>query len=303
MPLATMEDYPIESKIQDNKDSLVRNYNLQAYVPIPAEGVVPVTAVSGRLDLEAAVLWMDETGEDITGTLDAFVLDAVYQARITLTAKPGYAFDEGTAFQYYPTDAVETQSPDNAAGVREISNNAASYYSGGVEVEYGGNFIMNDGLITGNTNSNTGAAYGAGGVRVVDQATFTMNGGTISNNVSAFGGGVELYQNKGAAAPCPQFTMTGGVIKGNKATIGGGVYIYRGDFKKTGGTIYGDTDTTHTPDANENTSTDNNGHAIYASNKNGSYEHTWDTDMPPGRTLEIKAQDENALLEVTDSGP
>jgi hypothetical protein len=63
--------------------------------------------------------------------------------------------------------------------------------------------------------------------------------------------------------------MTGGTISGNFATAGygGGVYIYSGAsgavFTKTGGTIYGDTDTTHYPGSNENTAGTGTGHAVY----------------------------------------
>ncbi|GHV94747.1 hypothetical protein AGMMS50293_10670 [Spirochaetia bacterium] len=35
-----------------------------------------------------------------------------------------------------------------------------------------------------------------------------------------------------------------------------------GTFTKKGGTIYGDTDTTHTADSTENTATSGNGHAV-----------------------------------------
>jgi hypothetical protein len=42
------------------------------------------------------------------------------------------------------------------------------------------------------------------------------------------------------------------------------VYVYEtGTFTKTGGTIYGDTDTTHTAGSDENTATGGDGHAVY----------------------------------------
>jgi hypothetical protein len=62
--------------------------------------------------------------------------------------------------------------------------------------------------------------------------------------------------------------MEGGVIKGNAATVssGGGVSVNNGQnnrFTKKGGTIYGDTDTTHTPGAEENTVASGRGHAVF----------------------------------------
>jgi hypothetical protein len=118
-PLMGTEDFYFSNT--PKQPITVSNYNLYAYVPIPVEGASPVTAVEGRLDLEVSVVWMDESGNDITGTLDAFVRNAIYRAKITLTSKTGYTFDPGTSFQYYPPDAVETQSTDNSPRVREIS--------------------------------------------------------------------------------------------------------------------------------------------------------------------------------------
>jgi hypothetical protein len=53
----------------------------------------------------------------------------------------------------------------------------------------------------------------------------------------------------------------------NTATNSGGGGVYNSFdftiFTKTGGTIYGDTDTTHTAGSTENTATSGNGHAVY----------------------------------------
>jgi hypothetical protein len=59
--------------------------------------------------------------------------------------------------------------------------------------------------------------------------------------------------------------MSGGEISGNTAPNGGGgVYVGgTGTFTKTGGIIYGDTDTTHTAGNDENTAASGNGHAVY----------------------------------------
>lgn len=55
-------------------------------------------------------------------------------------------------------------------------------------------------------------------------------------------------------------------ISGNMASIfgGGGVQVStNGTFTKKGGTIYGDTDTTHTTGSTENTAANGYGHAVY----------------------------------------
>jgi hypothetical protein len=43
------------------------------------------------------------------------------------------------------------------------------------------------------------------------------------------------------------------------------VHIYKATFTKTGGVIYGDTNTTHTPGSTENTALSGNGHAVRVS--------------------------------------
>jgi hypothetical protein len=116
----------------------------------------------------------------------------------------------------------------------------------------------------GKISGNTAIGYG-GGVYVTQTTTFTMEGtATISDNNAANGGGVFVYGNNNAI-----FTMSGSAtISGNNATSdGGGVYVSStfstGIFTKTGGTIYGDTDTTHAANSAENTAATGNGHAVY----------------------------------------
>jgi hypothetical protein len=60
--------------------------------------------------------------------------------------------------------------------------------------------------------------------------------------------------------------MNDGTISGNSADNGGGVDVDSGTFTKSGGgTIYGDTDTTHSEGSTENTATYGKGHAVYVS--------------------------------------
>jgi hypothetical protein len=134
-----------------------------------------------------------------------------------------------------------------------ISDNEAASSGGGVYVD-SGSFNMTNGNIVGNKTS---MSTGSGGGVYVNNGTFTTNGGTISDNEAASSGG-GVYVNNGT------FTMNGGTIDDNEAFVfGGGVCVGgSGSFNKSGGIIYGDTDSIHTPGTNENTARAG-GHAAY----------------------------------------
>jgi len=124
------------------------------------------------------------------------------------------------------------------------SNNSSAKLGGGVSV-YGGTFVMDGGIITGNH----GQVSGGGGVYVIgsysSSAAFTMNGGEIKANTSQGVGGVIVQDHA-------TFTMNGGKIIGNS---GGGVSVSAdsntnssynpnpagGKFIMTGGEISGHT--------------------------------------------------------------
>jgi hypothetical protein len=79
---------------------VVIDYNLQTYVPVPVMGAVPVQSLK-RGDLEISVDWMDAEGQTPAESgLGAFEQGAVYQARITLSAKNRHAFDPEIPFAY-----------------------------------------------------------------------------------------------------------------------------------------------------------------------------------------------------------
>jgi hypothetical protein len=157
------------------------------------------------------------------------------------------------------------------SGNAKISDNEAGGNGGGV-CFYNGAFAMSgSAVISGNTASGTGTYSGGGGVYIAGgyNSTFTMSdsavisGNTVSGTgTNSGGGGVYVYFNG-------TFEMSGSaVIRGNTASRGGGVYVGSGNFSKTGGTIYGDTDSTPYPDngnATDNTATQGNtyGHAVY----------------------------------------
>ena len=100
---------------------------------------------------------------------------------------------------------------------------------GGVEVSFGGEFLMAGGTIAG-----CGAGDGCGaGVYVSFGGSFTMTGGTIRGNAAERGAGVYVFQYG-------SFTMNGGEISGNSSERGGGVYVERNcTFAMNGGSISG----------------------------------------------------------------
>jgi len=128
-----------------------------------------------------------------------------------------------------------------------------------VRVDSGGTFIMNGGIISGNTTIGDNIISG-GGVYVGSNGIFTMNGGSINGNAvsgnNTYGGGVcvgsngtfimndgsinENTANNGGGGvrtfPSAIFTMNNGSINGNSANSGGGVYV-DGTFTMQGGNI------------------------------------------------------------------
>jgi hypothetical protein len=97
--------------------------------------------------------------------------------------------------------------------------------SKGSAVTVEGAFIMDGGVISGNTNT----AQDGGGVYVQNGGSFIMKDGSISGNTASNGGGVYV-------APGAAFTMSGGEISDNTAGIGGGVYV-NGTFTMAGGAV------------------------------------------------------------------
>lgn len=118
-----------------------------------------------------------------------------------------------------------------------VVDHSSSWFGGGVDILRGSSFVMNDGIISGNSCSGGGA-----GINVGENSTFIMNGGYISNNSirdkgmgTGFGGGVFVGKNA-------TFTMNNGTIMNNMASYGngygggGGVYV-NGTFTMVDGSI------------------------------------------------------------------
>jgi hypothetical protein len=171
----------------------------------------------------------------------------------------------------------------------KISGNTAISGAGGV-YNGAGTFIMKTGEISGNTASSGGGVYIAAG------GTFTMKAGKISGNAASSGAGGGVYISGGP------FTMEAGEISGNTATGsnggGGGVFLINTGaiFIKKGGTIYGDTDTTHTPGSPENTAKyDHRGHAVYL-------EGDKKRNATAGETINLYAKKETGSWTYDDLG-
>lgn len=114
--------------------------------------------------------------------------------------------------------------------------NLGNENGGGVCVDSGGIFIMNDGIISGNF-----AGFDGGGVYVSQNATFIMKGGSIKANAVGAGagnysGGGGVYVNGGT------FTMEDGEItQNNGLKYGGGVCVISGTLSMSGGEISSNT--------------------------------------------------------------
>jgi hypothetical protein len=154
------------------------------------------------------------------------ILKGNTEQRTLSPAKQGSLFTIGEGVKFGLSSNIE---------LKGILNNDRSL----VRITSKGTFIMDDGIISGNTNN---ISVG-GGVTVSEGAMFIMNGGEIENNifttstgtgnVAYGGGGVSVYSIYGVC----NFTMNGGKIINNQALggQGGGMRIVGGHFLITGG--------------------------------------------------------------------
>jgi hypothetical protein len=78
-PLATLDDYYADLNNARDKDKvLVSDYNLQAYVPVPVEGALPVKEITNREDMVIHVVRKNTEAQVLDGDFAAFVLGSVY---------------------------------------------------------------------------------------------------------------------------------------------------------------------------------------------------------------------------------
>ncbi|MCL2172697.1 MAG: hypothetical protein FWB84_03535 [Candidatus Bathyarchaeota archaeon] len=147
---------------------------------------------------------------------------------ITLTSNSDPIFfklvgPDGTITNPVSTITVNSGGVLTLGGI--IVTHNTGFFGEGITVNSGGEFIMSDGEISGNTGGSGGGVSSSG--------SFLMSGGKITNNEAGFGGGVHIAQGS--------FTMKGGMISYNKATFfgtGGGVDVgYHCYFSLSGGEI------------------------------------------------------------------
>ena len=202
-------------------------------------------------DVAASSSVLDYKGKSVTVSLKSSGADVqvTYATRSPssslFTVKAGVTFvlEKGVALVGRPS---ASRPPVTVAGGNFIMNGGAvmdskvdhssNWFGGGVDL-LRGTFIMNDGIISGNS------CHGGAGVCVGKDATFIMNGGTISGNSArlhnynaGIGGGVYVDGT---------FTMTNGSISNNVCYISNGVHGYgggvqvsnSGTFVMQGGTI------------------------------------------------------------------
>ncbi|MDR2159510.1 MAG: right-handed parallel beta-helix repeat-containing protein [Treponema sp.] len=81
-------------------DTVVVDYNLRTYVPIPVKDESPVKTLTSRRDLDASVTWKKGVRFDPVGDSENFELGVQYTAEISLETKNGYVFDPGKPFEY-----------------------------------------------------------------------------------------------------------------------------------------------------------------------------------------------------------
>jgi hypothetical protein len=150
--------------------------------------------------------------------------------------------------------SVYMKYTDNSFG--NLSWDKGEIEGGGVLLE-SGNFILNNGIIKGNSAQiGGGISIGENGILIINggavsgnsvqekgggvysTGSFTMRGGIISDNSSS----VNFWDNYGGgvAVNGKSFNMENGVISGNSSSwYGGGIGIEKGNFYMRGGSISG----------------------------------------------------------------
>ena len=142
----------------------------------------------------------------------------------------GVSILKGGYFELNNGTISNNSTPQNGGGVHsaiggEIVMNGGKVINNSAHMGAGicsfGNFTMTGGTISANT-----ADVESGGV--YNGYRFIMNDGIISGNSAQYGGGVYCRYNT-------DFTMTGGSITGNTATnLGGGIYLAGSTFQLNG---------------------------------------------------------------------
>jgi len=144
---------------------------------------------------------------------------------------------------------------DKGITLKGVNNNSHSV----VKVE-GGTLIMKEcSEISGNTINASGTSINGGGV-IVNEGTFIMEGGVINGNTANNGGGVYVGGNftmKGGV-------ISGNSANHSQIAVGGGVCVKAGGtFSKSGGIIYGNNADDNLKNSVVSSSNNLKGHAVY----------------------------------------
>ncbi|WP_303202373.1 InlB B-repeat-containing protein [Raoultibacter timonensis] len=158
----------------------------------------------------------------------------------------------GSSFTMSGESLIEKNESDRGAGVNVLQDgssftmnsgtiraNIAGIHGGGVLVNGAGSFIMNGGVIGGDSAADANTAESGGGVCLYADwsgrdITFTMTGESlIKNNTAEQGGGLNRYNTASATIEM----RDNATITENHADVGGGVYTSGGT--KTTFDMYG----------------------------------------------------------------
>lgn len=177
-----------------------------------ADGPVTVKLVNNaELTAPCAVA----ADRNITLDLNGHTLDASAS-----TQQPGaFHVEAGGTFTLLDSSTTDVTGQGKITGANSQLADM-EMLGGAVSVAYGGTFVMNGGVLTGNTASDGGGVYNEG--------TFVMNGGKIIDNHAYDGGGVFTSGT---------FALNGGRVIGNKAAVGGGVFHAGGNLSLQGNAV------------------------------------------------------------------
>ena len=245
-------NYPGGSYLTPNTSLTLYARWIRGTVTVPGDDITHVTGLASKLDwLQAnarsgGTYILELNANENAGFWELYfynrnnitvIIRGVGSNRTLSSSSNGILFDVERGVTLILDSNITLRGRGNNAPLIHVRGGTLEMNSGsaitnnnyrGVEVDSGGTFTMNGGIISGNK------VNGDGGGVAVWNGSFTMNGGTISGNTASCGGGV--YINNG------YFTMNGGTISGNKASdVGGGVQVDRGTFIMHGGTISSNT--------------------------------------------------------------
>jgi hypothetical protein len=97
-----------------DEDTPVNALSLNALVVAPVEGAAPVTTTINKEQYTGTIAWQNADGSSFTGN---FVKGAVYKAVVTLTAKPGFTFNDFAANSFVHDGAIAVTNATNSGTV------------------------------------------------------------------------------------------------------------------------------------------------------------------------------------------